>query len=384
MRLSSPIRASLAAATILVIGMGIGRFAFTGLYPVMVSEHQITVQGGSYAASANYAGYLAGALLAGLVSGVPSSRLCAFSAITTTILLGLLGLELSEVLIVAVRGLAGVSSAIAMVAATHWLIHDQRYPHGSPILFAGVGTGILLSAELIAAAHGQAFGSRAIWLFLAVAALVLAVPALVLIAKSARRTAANLDASSVANLADDRPPLGATRLILMYGLAGFGYIITATYLPLLIRETMATTDPVHIWAVFGLGAIPSCFLWHALYRRWGTHLSLLINLLTQAFGVALPVMAHTPAAYIMSALLVGGTFMGTVTIAMPAARRVAGSVRFNILSIMTAAYGVGQILGPLVAGVLHAKTNSFDPSLAIAAVALLVATALCIPRSAVS
>ena len=170
----------------------------------------------------------------------------------------------------------------------------------------------------------------------------------------------------------------------MYGLAGFGYIITATYLPLLIRETMATTDPVHIWAVFGLGAIPSCFLWHALYRRWGTHLSLLINLLTQAFGVALPVMAHTPAAYIMSALLVGGTFMGTVTIAMPAARRVAGSVRFNILSIMTAAYGVGQILGPLVAGVLHAKTNSFDPSLAIAAVALLVATALCIPRRAVS
>jgi hypothetical protein len=113
MRLSSPIRASLAAATILVIGMGIGRFAFTGLYPVMVSEHQITVQGGSYAASANYAGYLAGALLVGLVSGVPSSRLCAFSAITTTILLGLLGLELSEVLIVAVRGLAGGLSGIS-------------------------------------------------------------------------------------------------------------------------------------------------------------------------------------------------------------------------------------------------------------------------------
>jgi predicted MFS family arabinose efflux permease len=88
--------------------------------------------------------------------------------------------------------------------------------------------------------------------------------------------------------------------------------------------------------------------------------------------------------HIISALLVGGTFMDTATIAMPAARRVAGTVRFNILLIMTAAYGVGQILGSLVAGVLHAKTNSFDSSLAIAAVALLVATALCIPRRAIS
>jgi hypothetical protein len=51
---------------------------------------------------------------------------------------------------------------------------------------------------------------------------------------------------------------------------------------------------------------------------------------------------------------------------------------------MTAAYGVGQILGPLVADVLHARTNSFDPSLAIAAVALLVATAMCIPGRAMS
>ena len=51
-----------AAAIILVVGMGFGRFAFTGLYPLMVNEHILTIAGGSWAASANYAGYLVGAL----------------------------------------------------------------------------------------------------------------------------------------------------------------------------------------------------------------------------------------------------------------------------------------------------------------------------------
>jgi predicted MFS family arabinose efflux permease len=97
----------------------------------------------------------------------------------------------------------------------------------------------------------------------------------------------------------------------------------------------------------------------------------------------MPVIAHVPAAHILSALLVGGTFMGTFTIAMPAARRVAGSVRFDMLATMTAAYGVGQIVGPLIAGVLHGRTRSFDSSLALAAVALLAAAALSLPRRAV-
>ncbi|MEC5193996.1 MFS family permease [Xanthomonas campestris] len=85
----------------------------------------------------------------------------------------------------------------------------------------------------------------------------------------------------------------------------------------------------------------------------------------------------------LSALLVGGTFMGTVTIAMPAARAIAERVRFNMLAVMTAAYGVGQILGPLLASRLYAAKGTFDTSLYIAAAALILAGVLCIaPRRA--
>lgn len=145
--------ASLAAALVLVVGMGFGRFAFTGLYPLMVAGHQISVEGGSYAASANYAGYLIGALLAALLTGISSRQLCQAAVIATVVLLGVLFLALPEWAVITVRGFAGAASAIAMVAASQWLIHDMQHHHGAPALFAGVGAGILLSAELIALSH---------------------------------------------------------------------------------------------------------------------------------------------------------------------------------------------------------------------------------------
>jgi hypothetical protein len=372
--------AAVAAALVLVIGMGFGRFAFTGLYPLMVSEGQLTVDGGSYAASANYAGYLAGALLLGFLPGLSSRGMCLFATATTVLTLGVLGLPLPEWLIVTVRGLAGISSAIAMVAASHWLIHDRQHAGGAPALFAGVGIGILLSAEMIAAGRWLSMGSGGIWLLLALASLVLAVVSYALMRQAGAEGPTAPAQAVPEETASESLPIPAGRLIAIYGLAGFGYIITATYLPLLVRSALGSVDPVHVWAVFGLGAIPSCFLWHAWHVRWGTRRSLMVNLLAQAIGVALPAMAHSPVAYLGSALLVGGTFMGTVTIAMPAARRVAGTVRFNILAIMTAAYGIGQIVGPLVATALYARWQSFDASLVLAALTLVVAAAACIGR----
>ncbi len=53
-------------------------------------------------------------------------------------------------------------------------------------------------------------------------------------------------------------------------LAGFGYIITATYLPLFLSGSLQSVDPIHLWALFGLAAAPSCLIWHKLVLKWGT------------------------------------------------------------------------------------------------------------------
>jgi MFS family permease len=77
-------------------------------------------------------------------------------------------------------------------------------------------------------------------------------------------------------------------------------------------------------------------------------------------------------------LIVGGTFMGTTTISMLAARRVAHSLRVSILAVMTACFGIGQIVGPLVANAMYAPHHSFAGSLSAAAAALAVAALLCV------
>jgi MFS family permease len=169
-------------------------------------------------------------------------------------------------------------------------------------------------------------------------------------------------------------------MILVYGLAGFGYIVTATYLPLFVKNALGDIDPVQVWAAFGLAAVPSCFLWHWLHHHLGSRAALMLNLAVQAVGVLLPVLSPQGPAFLVSAVLVGGTFVGTVTIAIPAAKRIATSVRFNMMAAMTAAYGVGQIAGPLVSSALLKNTNSSGPPLLAAGGGLVIATLGCMVK----
>jgi MFS family permease len=192
-----------------------------------------------------------------------------------------------------------------------------------------------------------------------------------------RRPSAQAATASAAHQHRPLHALGAWPLVASYGLAGLGYIITATYLPLLIHGALHDVNPLHIWAMFGLAAVPSCFLWHSVHERLGTRRAMQWNLVVQAVGVALPAINHSAAAYLASAVLVGGTFVGTVTIAVPAARHAAHLVRFNLVAAMTAAYGVGQIAGPLMASALMSHGGSFNGAMEIASAALLIAAGIC-------
>ena len=363
------LRPAIEAALILAIGMGFGRFAFTAIYPHMVEEGVLTLRDGSLAASANYAGYLLGAILAVRARARSAHRLCLWSVAGTVLCLGVLASAMPVWLIVAVRGVAGVFSALSMVAASLWLLEQRRHARGAPLLYAGVGVGIAVSAELLVLAAHWGLHSGGMWLLLAGAALLAGLAAAPGLAASGQATPADL----VTPAAASAPPVAPWPLVLIYGLAGLGYIVTATYLPVLVQSALPALNAAHVWAVFGLGAAPSCFLWHRLHARLGTRRALRLNLLLQALGVALPVLAPSAAGYLLSAVLVGGTFVGTVTIAMPAAQRAAGRAGTNMMAIMTVVYGVGQIIGPVLAESLHAQSHSFNSALLAAAGVLLLA-----------
>lgn len=364
-----PLKSALSAALVMAIGMGFGRFAFTAVYPHMIAEGILNLHSASIAASANYAGYLFGALFAIKIQSQHSYATSVFATIGTTLCLILLDYVDSASVIIFIRGLAGVLSAFAMVSASLWLLEQQKQPHQAPILYAGVGLGIALSAELLVFGTQLGWQSKNLWLLLGLSSLILG---LVAIAGLSRARPQPAFESNLSHSYAKTPK--AISLIMIYALAGFGYIITATYLPLLVKQALPNIEAAHIWAIFGLGAIPSCFFWHYLHDRLGTRVALSSNLGLQAIGVVLPIIIPTAWGYLLSALLVGGTFMGTVTIAMPVAQRITRQSKSNLIAIMTVVYGLGQIIGPIIANTLFSMYHTPDSSLITAATALLIAT----------
>ena len=369
-------RQILVIAVVLAVAMGVGRFAFTAVYPVMVQDGLLTVRSGSLAASANYAGYLIGAIAVSRLGPGAAGTLCRLGLLGTVLTLLAMVLPGEPVTPIVVRFVAGAASAVALVGASTWLFQVLDRPAGAPMMFAGVGAGILASSELIALGKLAGWHSPALWLLLAAAGACLLLAVWRGFGASARPQAA-VKAKTAVQAISPGAAMGAWPLILVYSLAGFGYIVTATYLPLFVKQALGSVDPVQVWAVFGLGAIPSCLLWHRVQRRWGTRIALGSNLAVQGVGVLLPVLSRSPAAFLLSAVLVGGTFMGTATIAMSAARVVAAQLSFNILAVMTAGYGIGQILGPLMSDLLFHRYGGFEAPLGAASAVLAVAVALC-------
>ncbi len=369
-------RQILATAVVLAVAMGVGRFAFTAVYPVMVQDGLLTVRSGSWAASANYAGYLIGAIAVSRLGPGAAGLLCRLGLLGTVLTLLAMVLPGEPLTPIVVRFAAGAASAVALVGASTWLFQVIDRPAGAPMMFAGVGAGILASSELIALGKVAGWHSPALWLLLAAAS------ALSLLAVW-RGFGPNAGPQAAVKARGAPPPIipgvamGAWPLTLVYSLAGFGYIVTATYLPLFVKQALGSVDPVQVWAVFGLGAIPSCLLWHRAQQRWGTRIALGANLAVQLVGVLLPALSRSPAAFLLSAVLVGGTFMGTATIAMSAARMVAAQLSFNILAVMTAGYGIGQILGPLMSDLLFHHFGGFETPLGAAGAVLALAVALC-------
>ena len=137
---------SLAGAVVLVIGMGYGRFAFTGILPLMIQEHLLTLSQGNLAAAANYAGYLAGALLLAKARPGDARLLCYFAVITTLLCVFALAISHSGMQVIIVRGIAGLASAVSLIAASLCLFRPLKQTAGDPFFFPGAGFGLFSSA----------------------------------------------------------------------------------------------------------------------------------------------------------------------------------------------------------------------------------------------
>lgn len=371
-------RAAFAASGMLalLLAMGIGRFAFTALLPQMREEGLLTLGGGAMLAAANYLGYLVGALWTAFSRDAdPVRRLIGgfLGSVATTLLMSVdLGLPLWCV----VRFAAGVASAAVYVYSTGIVLRrlmELGAPGWSGLHYLGVGGGITVSALLgqVMLDHGSAAGG---WIGLGLVAAMAAVCAATGLVPAGNRAMSSAETAAVQAETAVPKPLGW--MAASYGLAGFGYIVNMTFLPVMLRGASGTADAALTgWLVVGLAALPATALWVRIALRWGTYPALIACTLVQAVGVALPVLVPGVASAMVGAALLGGTFMGIAGLAQWLARVPDPSISARRIGFITAFYGVGQIAGPSLVALLD-RGNDFNLPVLLASAALLLSAAL--------
>ena len=390
-RAAHPVALALAGSCALAAGMGIGRFAYTPLLPAMQRDLDLSIAAAGYVASANFLGYLLGALMAIRVARERRTAwfLVALAASVATTL-GMAPAE-SPWAMGTIRILAGWASAYIMIHGSAIAL-DALARAGRPMLFSllasGVGVGITATALMVEALSRAAASAASMWLALGGLAALLALPAALLRdPRAAGASAAGAALSAAAHAPDmaGLPSPGERRalawLTLAYGLLGFGYVITATFLVVIVRGTPEWRPwEMAVWMCVGLAGAPSNFVWMKVAQRIDPYRAMIAAYLLEAIGVMAAVAGGSLPMVMLGAVLLGGTFMAITAVGLTTGRLLARGESGPTLGRMTAAFGLGQIVGPGLGGWLAERTGSFlAPSWLAAGV--LVACALMIARA---
>lgn len=381
-RSSTGILPAAAGLATLIVVMGVGRFVYTSLLPDMMRFHGFDEEVAGVMAAWNYAGYLAGVLL--MRNEKPGMRrytlfaACLALSLLTTAGMGWVS---SVPLWHAMRFFSGVASGACFVLCSAIAL-DALAAVGRPVLagfvYSGVGTGIVLGG-IMAPALERLFGPDEAWIGMGFFCVPLALFALAFLHPKVAPAPTEAKAGTV------RPQTGAPRdkagsayliLLISYFLEGFGYIIGTTFLVALVKTTTASTTLANAsWIVTGAAAAVSAPLWRIAARS--DYLRMLIAaFLLQGVGVLLPALSSAPLMVLSGGLLLGGTFMGIVVLSLQYGVSLSDKPSAHTVAILTAVYGVGQIIGPFVAGVTAKGGAGFGLSFIISSLSLFLGALL--------
>ena len=381
-----PLIIALTGTLSLAIAMGIGRFAFTPLMPMMLHDQLLDLESASWLASANYVGYLLGALLCTLQptlwkragwQPLRSSPVVRAALLMTCLLTAAMALD-APAAWPWLRFFAGLVTSFAFVFTSSWCLgHLSRLqaPTAGGVVYAGPGVGIATSGLLAGLMVQLGWHSSAGWLAFALLASVLT--AIVWRAFNAPDATMAQAATAHAGAMAGGSVTEKALLTLAYAFSGFGYIITATFLPVIARTALpGSAWPDLFWPMLGAGVAIGALIASRIPSRIDQRLLLVGCYLMQALGVALGNWMPSLAGFAIGSVLVGLPFTAITFFAMQVGRRLHPHAPSAIIGLLSAAFGLGQIVGPPMAAALIARAPStaagFSWSLDIAASSLLL------------
>jgi len=403
----TPLRIAVAGLVALAVAMGIGRFAFTPILPMMLSDRVVDLHGASWLASANYIGYLSGA--AALTLQPMLWRRLGWRAVDPPTLVRV-GLVATGVLTLAMalpldwtwptlRFAAGLASALVFVYSSGWclarLASMGRASLGG-LMFAGPGAGIVASGLLAHELVGLRRAAADAWLVFGIAACVLTAfvwrtfrtSASASSASAAPAASAPTPSPSPAPLPVEHGRVEVAPLAFAYGLSGFGYLVTATFLPVIARAALPADSPWLdlFWPIFGAGVIVGALLATRVRVSGDLRLVIAAAYVLQAIAIAIGVGVPTAAGFAIGSLLLGLPFTAITYFALQEVRRLRPAHVAATTGLVTVLWSIGQAAGPpMVAALLRGAGDNagiaFTRSLAIAAAALVVGAVIFVVAS---
>ncbi len=366
------VRPTLIGLVSLALAMGIGRFAFTPMLPLMQADGLLGVSSGGLLASGHFLGYLMGAMSAAWVPLAPRYTL---QLSLVLIGLGTLGMGLTpnyEIWLV-LRWACGVCSAWVLVLVSNYYIKalvDQDRAIDQGWVFSGVGAGIVVAGLACLGFMAYSVVSAPGWVILGLSSIAVAVLLCLLMGDElpTQRRPRRLSSS-------ERSPVDWS-IVLPYGIAGMGYSIPATFLPVMAREIIES--PLVFgwsWPVFGLAAFASTVFAARIQARFSNRQVWAAGHVLMAAGLLLPVAFPHIIPIVVAGLCVGGSFVVVTMVGIREAHRIAPPADVvRHIAVMTTAFAAGQIIGPLLASAWFALSQSFSGALVITSFILLMGT----------
>ena len=340
----------LAGSLVLLVVHTLGRFIYTPLLPYLVADNQFSAPDGAAVATWNYLGYLMGAMLAIRWHRIDQIRFMLPLFLAVHVLTTLIMTQTDNLTVISTtRWLNGVANGVVFVQAPalilEWLVLRNRATM-SGLVYIGVGAGLLVSSGLVSGTANFLEGAQRWW-----PAAVVSIPLAWWGVMQLRKLDVPVREHDDSGQAITNTPLidrASIPLFLSYAGAGLGYILPMTFLPLLAKIELSDGHFLQdgTWMLVALFTIPAPWLWNKLGAIMGDLPALRLNFIIQLAGVLAAVLWPGAIGLVLCAVLVGGTFLGTVLLTQRIGRALHPHQGPRLSAAMVALYGFTQMVGP--------------------------------------
>jgi MFS family permease len=344
--------------------LGFARFGYSMILPSMKESLGLTYTQMGIMASGNFSGYMVFAVLGGLLASKYGAR------VVMTTSLALVGVSMlltgfvenfTQALIL--RCLAGVGSGGANISAmalpASW-VSTRRRGSASGLIASGSGVGLVSTGFLVPILNENfgGLGWRYSWLLLGVLTLIFTIICSIIM-RGGLRVSRRDGTSGWREVGAD---IMLWRVGIIYFMFGLSYVIYITFFGAYLVKEICLTEQYagELWALVGLLSLFSGPLWGHISDKIGRGYTLTLIYFTQSISLLLFAQGSVMMSIGVSVILFGVTAWSIPTVVAAYSGDHFGSrLASSALGFLTLFFGIGQSIGPTVAGHIADVTGSF-------------------------